>query len=271
MKHDFPANDRVSLTLEDDGVAQLRLTRPDKLNALDEAMFDALIDAGRALFDMPGLRCVVLAGEGRGFSAGLDLATFEIVSREEEGLPLAERTHGNANRVQQAALQWRKLPVPVIAAVHGVCFGGGLQVASGADIRIVAPDARLAVLEMKWGLIPDMGGFALWRGTVRDDLLRELTYTNREFPGAEAVSLGFATVADADPLARATAIAREIAGRSPTAIRAAKRLFNRYLDISVDEILMEESLSQQRLFGSRNQLEAVRSQIEGRPPQFVDP
>lgn len=270
MKHVFPANDRVSLTLESDGVAQLRLTRPDKRNALDEAMFDALIDAGRSLFDMPGLRCVVLAGEGKGFCAGLDLATFDIAQRG-ESLPLTERTHGNANRVQQTAMQWRKLPVPVIAAVHGLCLGGGLQLASGADIRVVAPDARLAVMEMKWGLIPDMGGFALWRGAVRDDVLRELTYTNREFSGGEAAETGFATIADADPLARATAIAREIASRSPSAILAAKRLFNRYLDLPVDEILLEESMAQQRLFGSRNQLEAVRSQIEGRRPNFVDP
>jgi enoyl-CoA hydratase/carnithine racemase len=270
MKRVFPANDRVSLTMNGDGVAQLRLTRGKKLNALDEAMFDALIDAGRALYDMPGLRCVVLAGEGKGFCSGLDTATFDIVAGE-ENLPLPERTHGNANRVQQAAMQWRKLPVPVIAAVHGVCFGGGLQVASGADLRIVAPDARLAVMEMKWGLIPDMGGFALWRGAVRDDVLRELTYTNREFSGEEAVSLGFATIADADPVARATAIAGEIANRSPSAIRAAKALFNRYLEMAVDEILIEESIAQQRLFGTKNQLEAVRSLVEGRPPVFVDP
>ena len=270
MRHAFPANDRVSLMMNGDGVAQLRLTRGDKLNALDEAMFDALIDAGRALFDMPGLRCVVLAGEGKGFCAGLDIATFEIVAKG-EGLPLAERTHGNANQVQQAAMQWRKLPVPVIAAVHGICFGGGLQIANGADIRIVAPDARLAVMEMKWGLIPDMGGFALWRGAVRDDVLRELTYTNREFSGEEAVSLGFATIADADPLARATALAGEIANRSPSAIRAAKTLFSRYLELAVDNILIEESMAQQRLFGTRNQLEAVRSQVEGRAPVFVDP
>lgn len=270
MKPEFPANDRVSLTFEEDGVAQVRLTRADKLNALDEAMFDALIDAGRALFDMPGLRCVVIAGEGKGFCAGLDLARFGDPSRHDE-LPLSERTHGNANRPQQAALQWRKLPVPVIAAVHGVCFGGGLQIAAGADIRVVAPDARLAVMEMKWGLIPDMGGFALWRGTVRDDYLRGLTYTNREVSGEEAVRIGLATTADADPLARATAIARDIANRSPTAIRAAKQLFNRYIEMPVDDILLEESLSQQRLLGAKNQMEAVMSQMEGRAPNFIDP
>jgi len=269
MQHDFLASDRVGLDLNGDGVAVLRLARADKLNALDWRMFEALIEAGRALFDLPGLRCVVLAAEGKGFCAGLDLAMFEKLT--DGGMKLAERTHGNANLVQQAVLQWRKLPVPVIAAVHGVCFGGGLQLASGADLRIVAPDARLSVLEMKWGLVPDMGGFVLWRGTVRDDLLRELTYTNREFSGEEAVAYGFATACDGDPLARAMAIAGEIAARSPSAIREAKRLFNRYLDLSPEEVLLEESLAQQRLLGSRNQLEAVRSQVEGRPANYIDP
>jgi len=270
MKHDFQPNERVSLTLDEHGVAQLRLTRADKLNALDTAMFDALIDAGRALFDMPGLRCVVIAGDGAGFSSGLDLATIEVVARD-EGLALTERTHGNANRVQQAAMQWRKLPVPVIAAIHGVCFGGALQIASAADLRVAAPDARLALMEMKWGLIPDMGGFALWRGSVRDDVLRELIYTNREFTGEQAAAYGFATVVDTDPLVHAQVLAREIASRSPNAIRAAKALFNRYLDLGVDDILLEESIAQQQLFGTRNQIEAVRSQLEGRPADFLDP
>jgi enoyl-CoA hydratase/carnithine racemase len=270
MDHSFAANDRVSLAIEPDGVARVTLTRGAKLNALDAAMFDALLAAGQALFDLPGLRCVVIAGEGRGFSAGLDLAMFEVLLAG-DAPPLTDRTHGNANRVQQAAMQWRKLPVPVIAAVHGVCFGGGLQIAAGADIRVIAPDARLAVLEMKWGLVPDMGGFALWRGLVRDDVLRELTYTNREFSGEEAHALGFATLLDADPVARALALAREIASRSPSSIRAAKALFNRSADAPLDEILMVESIEQQRLLGTRNQLEAVRSQAERRPPRFVDP
>jgi enoyl-CoA hydratase/carnithine racemase len=270
MKHDFPTNDRVSLTFGGDGVAQVRLTRGDKLNALDEAMFAALLDAGHALSGMPGLRCVVLSGEGKGFSAGLDLSMFDSLANG-ESLPLGERTHGNANLVQQSALQWRKLPVPVIAAIHGVCFGGGLQIATGADIRVAAPDARLAVLEMKWGLIPDMGGYAIWRGMVRDDVLRELTYTNREFSGQEAAILGFATLVDADPLVRATAIAAEIAQRSPNAIRAAKQLFNRYIDLGMDDILVEESMAQQRLLGTKNQIEAMTSQMEKRPARFVDP
>jgi enoyl-CoA hydratase/carnithine racemase len=186
------------------------------------------------------------------------------------GLRLNERTHGNANRFQQIALQWRKLPVPVIAAIHGACFGGGLQIAAGADIRVAAPDASLAVMETKWGIIPDMAHFVLWRGLVREDILRELTLTAREFSGAYAQENGFVTHCDDDPVARAMSIAAEIARRSPSASRAAKALFNRAHDLSSDEILMEESVIQQRLIGSRNQIEAVSSQIQGRDPDFSD-
>lgn len=270
MRHEFRENDRVSLGLGADGVAQVRLIRADKLNALDDAMFDALLDAGKTLFDTPGLRAVVLAGEGRAFCAGLDLAAMAAFGSL-GAISLTDRTHGNANLFQQAALQWRKLPVPVIAAVHGVCFGGGLQIAGGADIRVVDPAARLSVMELKWGIVPDMGGFALWRGLVREDALRLLTYTNREFTGEEALELGFATLTDANPVERATAIAAEIASRSPTAIRSAKSLFNRSLDLSLDEILSAESIEQQRLLGSRNQLEAVASQMQRRTANFIDP
>ena len=261
---------RVAISMEDDGVAHVRLIRADKMNALDPDMFAALLDAGHVLHELKGLRCVVLSGEGRSFCAGLDMASMGDPGRRREE-PLTTRTHGNANAPQQVAMQWRKLPVPVVAAVHGVCFGGGLQIASGADLRVIAPDARLAVMEMKWGLVPDMAGYALWRGTVRDDVLRELTYTNREFTGTEAQAYGFATLVDADPLARAMTIARDIATRHPQAQRAAKRLFAQYLHASVDDVLMAESIEQQALMGSRNQIEAVMSQLEKRKGAFVDP
>nr|ABN71563.1 putative enoyl-CoA hydratase [uncultured bacterium] len=270
MKQAFRSNDRVSLELGANGVAQVRLTRSDKLNALDSAMFESLIAVGQALFETPGLRAVVLAGEGKAFCAGLDLASLSSPGSLGES-HLSQRTHGNANLVQQVALQWRKLPVPVIAAVHGVCFGGGLQIAGGADIRVVAPDARLAVMEVKWGIVPDMGGFALWRGLVRDDLLRIMTYTAREFTGEEALAHGFATLVDPHPVARATALADAIAQRSPSAVGAAKALFNRAADASLDEILTAESVAQQRLLGSRNQREAVASGLERRPANFVEP
>ena len=270
MPREFPANERVSIEIEDDGVAQVRMIRADKMNALDPAMFASLIDAGQYLYDLKGLRAVVLSGEGRSFCAGLDLSSMGDPNRRRDE-PLTTRTHGNANLPQQVAMQWRKLPVPVIAAVHGVCFGGGLQIASGADLRVVHPEARMAVMELKWGLVPDMGGYALWRGLVRDDVLRLLTYTNSEFSGAEALEHGFATMLDADPHTRATAIAHEIANRNPHAQRGAKRLFARYLHASVDEILMEESIEQQAIIGTKNQIEAVMSQMAKRKGEFVDP
>ena len=168
-------------------------------------------------------------------------------------------------------MQFRKLPVPVIAAIHGVCLGGGLQIAAGADLRVATPDARLCVMETKWGIVPDMGHFALWRGLVRPDLLRELTYTHREFSGEEALAMGFVSHCHADPLARALEIAAEIALQSPTAMRAAKALFSRSDDAATDDILIAEAIEQQRLIGSRNQIEAVASQMAGRSANFVDP
>jgi enoyl-CoA hydratase/carnithine racemase len=262
-------HDRVTLTLEG-SVAHVQLNRADKLNALDDAMFDGIVDAGQQLFEVPQARCVVLSGAGRAFCAGLDMGTMAKVDHLAE-TPLTVRTHGNANRPQQAAMVWRKLPMPVIAAVHGVCFGGGLQVALGADIRICAPDARLSVMEVKWGLTPDMGGYLLWRELVRDDVLRELIYTARQFSGEEAERLGFATQVDAAPLARAMALAHEIAGASPHAVRTAKSLLNRVPDMTADQVLAAESHEQLRLLGSRNQREAVAAGLERRTPRFVDP
>lgn len=264
-------NDRVSITVTDH-IADVRLTRADKMNALDPAMFQGIIAAGEELAATKGIRVVVLSGEGRSFCAGLDMASMASGGNPSGGggAALTDRTHGNANDFQQVAMQWRKLSVPVIAAVHGVCFGGGLQIASGADIRVVAPDARMSVMEMRWGLIPDMGGYALWRGMVRDDVLRELTYTNREFSGEEALGLGFATYVDADPYVRAMAIATEIAGKNPSAMREAKALFNEYGDMDEDAILMAESIRQAAIIRKPNQIEAVTAQMQKRAPVFAD-
>ena len=262
-------NDRIRIDLGDDGVAQVRFTRGDKMNALDPEQFDRIIEAGEYLRDLKGLRVVVLSGEGRAFCAGLDLTSMAEGGSNPQA-KLAERTHGNSNRAQEAAMTWRKCPVPVIAAVHGVCFGGGLQIASGADIRVVHPATRMAVMEMKWGLVPDMGGYALWRGLVRDDILRELTYTNREFSGEEALGLGFATMIDDDPLARATALAETIANKNPDAIRGSKRLFNVMQEEGEDAILLAESREQDGIMRTPNQVEAVMAEMEKRPPRFAD-
>ena len=261
--------DRVELTIEN-GVAHVLFDRPDKMNALDPDMFAGILEAGMHLFEEPAARCVVLSGAGRAFCAGLDMASMAQTGRRRE-TPLSERTHGNANAAQQAAVVWRKLPMPVIAAVHGVCFGGGLQIAGGADVKIVAPEARLAVMEVKWGLVPDMGGYWLWRGTVREDVLRELTYTHREFTGEQAVAYGFATHADANPLARAMALAQDIAGKSPHAVRGAKALLGRWWEETNDQLLMAESREQMKLIGTANQREAVMAGLEKRKAAFADP
>lgn len=262
-------NDRIRIDLGEDGVAQVRFTRGDKMNALDPEQFDRIIEAGEYLRDLKGLRVVVLSGEGRAFCAGLDLSSMAAGGSSPQA-KLADRTHGNSNRAQEAAMTWRKCPVPVIAAVHGVCFGGGLQIASGADIRVVHPETRMAIMEMKWGLVPDMGGYALWRGLVRDDILRELVYTNREFTGREAQQLGLATFTEEDPLARATALAQTIAGKNPAAVRGSKRLFDAMHDRDTDAILMAESEEQDQVIRKPNQIEAVMAEMQKRAPQFED-
>lgn len=264
-------SERVTITVENH-IADVRLSRPDKMNALDRAMFEGIIEAQATLAADKDVRVVVLSGEGRAFCAGLDLSAM---TGGGDGAPskartLAERTHGNANLFQAVAIGWRQLPMPVIAAVHGVCFGGGLQLASGADIRIVAPDARLSVMEMKWGLVPDMAGFALWRGYVRDDVMRELTYTNREFNGEEARSLGFATYVESDPVGRAMDIAAQIAVKHPAAIRESKAICNSVPDLDEDAILMAESVAQDRVIRTPDQVEAVMAAMEKRAPVFSE-
>jgi len=266
-------NDRVVIHLDNEGVADVRLNRADKMNALDSAMIEGILAAQDQLRAEPRLRAVVLHGEGRAFCAGLDVSRFRSMAAEEtgRGYTLADRTHGIANAPQQTAWGWRDLPVPVIAAVHGVAFGGGLQIALGADIRCVTSDVKLSVMEIKWGLVPDMAGIALLRELVRGDVARELTYSGRIINGDEAVRLGLATWAGSDPLARARELARSIARRSPDAIRAAKRLLNRSADADAAALLVTESREQERLMGSPNQIEAVRAEMEQRPPEFSAP
>lgn len=272
MKDEIPGG-RVTIDIAGT-VAEVALNRPDRLNALDPLMFEALAAAGDRLSRTPSVRAVVLTGAGRGFSAGLDKESFAKIAAG-DGSPelsdLVTRTHGTANAAQQAAYVWRTLPAPVVAAIHGVALGGGLQIALGADIRYVAPEARLSILEVKWGLVPDMAGMALMRGLARADIIRELALTGRIFSGTEAVAFGFATAVHADPLAAARTTAREIAARSPDAVRALKRLLNLASDADETRILLAESQEQAALVGSPNQIEAVRAAIEGRPGRFADP
>jgi enoyl-CoA hydratase/carnithine racemase len=260
--------DRVQVTMSE-GVADVRLMRADKMNALDAAMFEALVATCDRLAHEKGLRAVVLSGEGRAFCAGLDMGRFAAMKANGgngvaggDARDLTARTHGLANFPQQAVWGWRQLPVPVIAAIQGVAFGGGFQLALGADMRFLAPDARMSIMEIKWGLVPDMAGTPILASLVRDDILRDLTYT-------EALSYGLATRICDDPHATAMEIARDIAGKSPHAIRAAKRMLNN-LSADPGPALLAESVEQQKLIGAPNQTEAVRANLEKRAPRFAD-
>jgi len=266
-------SERVSVSI-DSGVADVRMNRPDKMNALDQAMFQGLVETAHALGANGKVRAVVLSGEGRAFCAGLDFMSFMAMGEgERSGGPglLSRSDESPANFAQLAAYAWTSLPQPVIAAVHGVAFGGGLQIALGADIRLVAPDAKLSVMEIKWGLIPDMSGSQTLRHLVRLDVAKELTFTGRVVSGTEAVALGLATRATETPRESALEMAREIASRSPDAIRAGKKLFDEsWIGTRRDGFALEESL-QRGLIGSPNQLEAVEANMQNRAPRFRDP
>lgn len=259
-------NDRVSITVADH-IADVRLTRADKMNALDPAMFQGIADAIDQLAGMADVRVVVLSGEGRGFCAGLDMASM---AGGGSGLNLADRWPNGANLVQQVSWGWRTLPMPVIAAVHGVALGGGFQIMSGADVRIAAPGTRFAIRELHWGLVPDMGGFPLWRSLVRDDVLRELTFTAREFDSEEAARHGFISHVADDPRAAAMRLAEEIATRNPHAVRGAKRLCNLAHDSDPAAMLEAETVEQLKVIRQPNQVEAVMANMEKRVPVFRD-
>ena len=271
MSGEAPTSDRIAVEISG-GIAEVRLDRPDKLNALDPDMFAALVETGERLRRAAGLRAVILHGAGRGFCAGLDKGSFAAMAGGgmKSLSDLMTRTHGLANAPQYAAYVWRELPVPVIAAIHGVALGGGFQIALGADMRYVTPDAKLSILEIKWGLVPDMAGIPLMRELARADVIRELAMTGRVFSGQEALAYGFATRVVEDPLAAARETARGIADRSPDAMRGLKRLLNRAFDDDTAGLLLSESREQSALIGSPNQIEAILSNVENRPAKYAE-
>lgn len=263
-------SDRVSIALNN-GIADVRLNRPDKLNALDQAMFQGIVDAGEALKSDAAVRVVVLSGEGRGFCAGLDFSSFQAMAgAEERPVGAIGRTDGRITHLgQQAAWVWQELDVPVIAALHGAVLGGGLQIALGADLRFVAPDAKLSVLESRWGLIPDMTGTVILPTLVGRDVAKELTFTGRMVSGAEAVALGLATRLADDPRAAALELAAELVTKSPDALREGKRLLNLSGTRPVAEQLHDERVTMGSLIGSPNQVEATVAFFEKREPRFA--
>lgn len=251
-----------------DHIATVTLARPEKHNALDPAMFDAIVEAAEQVTATPGVRAVVLHGDGPSFCSGIDVTGFSGDAGLNGGLDDLTTV---PNRFQRTAYDWVTLPVPVIAAVHGNCLGGGLQIALGADIRIATPEARMSVMEVKWGLIPDMSITRTLPRLVGIDIAKELTFTGRVFSGQEALELGVVTRLADDPLAAARELADEIAGRSPDAVRGAKRLFNDAWGRPAEETLRLEAEIQLRLIGSPNQLAAISAGMTQQPPSFVDP
>jgi enoyl-CoA hydratase/carnithine racemase len=268
--------ERVTYELTD-GVADVRMVRPDKLNALDGAMFAQLISVGAELTRMDSLRAVVLSGEGRAFCAGLDMGSFaqmgEAAADSDGPAPrslLAREDGRTTTDAQQACWVWAEMPVPTIAALNGVAYGGGFQLALAADIRIAAPDTRMSVMEVKWGLVPDMTGTQLLPELVGRDVAKELTFTGRVVEADECKELGLITRIDDDPHHAALELAKLIATKSPSAVRYAKRLLDQAGRVSLGEGFQAEAELQTRLIGSPNQIESVLANFEKRPPKFAN-
>lgn len=257
---------RVSVEYQDH-VAKVTLTRGDKMNALDEAMMKAIIAAGEEVAASDA-RAVVLSGEGKSFCAGLDMASFAGMAGRDPHDVLVPRSHGDTNLFQQVALVWRDVPVPVIAAVQGAVYGGGFQIALGADIRIAAPDTKLSLMEMKWGIVPDMGGMVLLPQLVRSDVLRQMTYTARPVAIEQAERWGLVTSVSDTPFDDAMALAEEIADKSPAAIRAAKQLIGIAESRSRTDVLLAESAEQAKIMGQPEQMEQVMANMQGRKANF---
>jgi enoyl-CoA hydratase/carnithine racemase len=250
-----------------DGIAHVRLTRPDKLNALTLQTLDELIATARELRGDRTLRAVVISGDGASFCAGLDFAS---ALKSPAGIlkafvPLPWR---GTNAFQEACWAWRRLPVPVIAAVHGHCYGGGLQLALAADFRVATPESQWSVLEARWGLVPDMSGVRSLVELVGIDTAKRLTMTAQMLSGKEAADLGLVTELAADPVAAATDLARDIAQRSPDSVAAAKRLFNRSWTASPRATFARERAEQIVLLALANTKAAREAAFRKVAPQF---
>lgn len=269
MTETATTTDRILIETEGH-VARVTMNRPEKMNALDPVQIEAIVAAAEKVRTLPGIRAVVLTGGPRAFCAGLDVASMSVIAKAAQEQGFQERTHGRSNLYQATAMAWHELPMPVIAAVEGFALGGGFQIMLGADIRIAAPDASFSIMEAKWGLVPDMGGMVLARALMRGDVLRKLTYTAEVFGAEDALGYGVVTEIADDPVARAMALAQEIAARSPDATRTAKALITECEFADPAEVLLAESAAQERLVGSPNQIEAVMAGMQKRDPVFKD-
>lgn len=258
-------NERVRVEVRDQ-VAHVTMTRADKFNALDWDMLNGLVDAAKQVAKDRSIRAVILSGEGPAFSSGLDFPSFaKTPARMVRGFLKYGR---QANLFQEAAFCWRELPVPVVAVLHGRCYGGGVQIALGADFRFATPDCELSILEAKWGLVPDMSGTITLRELLPIDQAKLLTMTGRMFDGNEALRLGLVTGVSADPHAAALALVEELKQRSPDSVSATKSLFQETWVASARKALSIESWKQLALLLGPNQKVAMRANFEKKKPAF---
>ena len=274
---DRPEHDTLIVEVSDH-VAHVRLNRPAKRNALDGALMDALVATAGDLAARPDVWVIVLSGEGPSFCAGIDMANFAAMAGGELSADsdsvqaaYADRSPAGANRAQQVAWSWQEVPQPVIAAVHGAALGGGLNLALGADLRIVHPDATLGFVEITWGLIPDMSATQALRRLVGLDRAKQLVLTGERFDGRQAAVWVLATEVADTPVERAHELAAARAAHTPEATRAAKAVLNGIGDLDVRDGLAFETTRSAALLGAPNQVEAVTARLEGRPPGFTPP
>lgn len=262
----------VTISIENH-VADIRFNRPDKYNALSFDMITAMANTINTLAKEPGVRAVVISGEGKGFCAGLDVENFAALQSGKNKLPdLRERYENRITNIfQHIAYGWKELPMPVIAAIHGVAMGGGCQIALGADIRFCTPDAKFSIMEMRWGLIPDMSVTQTIRDLVSIDVAKELIFTGKVIRGEEAARLKLVTHVCEKPYEEAMTLAKEIASKNPDAVRAAKKLLNEVWHGDSARGFMMESELMMTLMGTPNQLEAISANFTGQPPAFKDP
>lgn len=265
---------RIIRTTDTDGICNVVLNRPEKLNAVDMKMFEAIAQTAADLRSDKSVRAVILRGEGRAFCTGLDVkAILSNPHKQTERLlerPSGYGVSGNeiGNLAQDVSYLWRELPVPVICVLHGMCYGAGLQIALGADFRYATPDCKISIMETKWGLIPDMGAAIMLRELVRMDVAKELTMTGRIVSGEEAASLGLVTKVSEDPLHEAKAFAKELVKRSPDALASTKKLYQSTWMATEKECLEVETKLQRKLLASWNQLAASGRAFGWEVPYF---
>ena len=262
--------DVVELDIQDH-IATVSLNRPDKFNALNMDVFQALADVGDQIIANRSVRSVVLQGNGENFCAGIDVSVFSSDAFGDPKPFLTPREGSIANFFQRAAYVWREVPVPVIGALHGIVYGGGLQIALGADLRYCTPASEFSIMEVKWGLVPDMSSSVTLTRLMAADKLRELAFTGRVFDAREAAELGVVTDVVDDARAKAHDVAAEIAGKSPDAVRAIKRLFDEASHVDAAAALRLEAEAQVSVMGGANQREAALANMERRAPNFADP